>query len=160
MHQKGWIARRGADFWTALVLMIFSGAVIHEALVLDVGTPANPGSGFMIFGTAVVLGVMASVQWAKSILTRDQTTGGPREKVHLGRIAAVITANVLYIALLDRVGYLVSTFLLLGFLLQITEGKGRRVRVAAGAAATSIATYLIFAKLLQLNLPRGLISFF
>ncbi len=160
MRQKGWTARRGADFWTALVLIIFSGAVIREALDLDVGTPANPGSGFMIFGTAAVLGVMASVQWVKSLRTGDHPAGEPREKVHLGRIAAVITANALYIALLDRVGYLASTFVLLYFLLQVQEGRGRRIRAAAGAAATSVATYLIFAKLLQLNLPKGLIPFF
>lgn len=159
MHRKGWIARRGADFWTALVLMVFSGAVIREALNLDVGTPANPGSGFMIFGTAAVLGVMASVQWAKSFLTHDRETGEPQEKVHFLRIVSVIAANAIYIVALDRVGYIISTFILLCFLLQVYE-KGKWVWAVAGAAATSVLTYLIFAKLLQLNLPKGLIFFF
>lgn len=159
MRRKGWIARKGADFWTALVLMIFSGAVIREALDLDVGTAANPGSGFMIFGTAVVLGVMASVQCVKSLRTKDQKTGEPPEKIHLWRIVSVIAANAIYIIVLDRVGYLLSTFLLLCFLLQIYE-KGRWTWTVGGAAATSALTYLIFAKLLQLNLPKGLITFF
>ena len=75
MLRRGWMARKGADFWTALVLMIFSGTVIRGALNLDVGTPANPGSGFMIFGTAVVLGVMACVQCAKSLRTRIKRRG-------------------------------------------------------------------------------------
>lgn len=159
MRRKGWIARKGVDFWTALVLMIFSGAVIREALNLDVGTAANPGSGFMIFGAAGVLGVMASVQFAKSLRTRDQKTGEPPEKIHLWRIVSVIAANALYIAVLDWVGYIISTFILLCFLLQIYE-KGRWTWAAGGAAATSLLTYLIFAKLLQLNLPKGLITFF
>jgi putative tricarboxylic transport membrane protein len=158
MRRKGWIAQRGADFWTALILMIFSGAVIREALNLDVGTAKNPGSGFMIFGTAAVLGVMASVQFAKSLRTRDEKTGEPPEKIHLWRIVSVIAANAIYIAVLDWVGYIPSTFILLCFLLQVYE-KGRWVWAVAGAAATSILTYLIFAKLLQLNLPKGLIPF-
>jgi len=158
MLRQGWIARKGADFWTALALMIFSGAVIREALNLDVGTPANPGSGFMIFGTAVILGVMASVQFAKSLLIPDQKTGEPREKIHLWRIVSVIAANAIYIAVLDWVGYILSTFILLCFLLQAYE-KGRWVWAVADAAATSALSYLIFSKVLQLNLPKGLIPF-
>lgn len=159
MHRKSWIARRGADFWTALVLVIFSGAVVREALNLDVGTPANPGSGFMVFGTAVVLGAMALAQFSKSLRMQDQERGELRDKIHLWRIISVIAANVVYIIALDRIGYLLSTFFLLCFLLQVHE-KGRWVWAVAGAAATSGLTYLIFAKLLQLNLPKGLISFF
>ena len=156
---KGWIARKGTDFWTALVLIVFSGTVIREALDLDVGTPANPGSGFMIFGTAAVLGLMASAQFIKSLFPKDQQEEEPREKIKLWRIVSVIAANAIYIAVLDRAGYILSTFILLCFLLQVYE-KGKWVWAVAGAAATSVLTYLIFAKLLQLNLPKGLITFF
>jgi putative tricarboxylic transport membrane protein len=158
MHRKGWIARKGADFWTAIALMIFSGAVIREALEFDVGTPANPGSGFMVFGTAVVLGAMALAQFAKSLRTPDQETDGPQEKIHLWRIVSVIMANAIYIAVLERVGYIISTFILLCFLLQVYE-KGRWAWAVGGAAAASVLSYLTFAKLLQLNLPKGLIPF-
>ncbi|MEI7670527.1 MAG: tripartite tricarboxylate transporter TctB family protein [Deltaproteobacteria bacterium] len=156
---KGWIARKGTDFWTALVVMVFSGAVIREALDLDLGTPANPGSGFMIFGAAAVLGLMASAQCVKALFSKDQKEEEPREKIKIWRIVSVIAANAIYIAVLDRAGYILSTFILLCFLLQVYE-KGKWVWAVAGAAATSVLTYLIFAKLLQLNLPQGLITFF
>ena len=156
---KGWIANKGSDLWAGLFLMIFSGAVINEALNLDVGTPAKPGSGFMIFGTAVVLGVLALLQFFKSLLSRDQNMGQETEKIHLWRIVAVIGANVLYIVLLEQAGYLVCTFLLLCFLFQAYE-KGKWASAIGGAAATSLLTYVIFSRLLQLNLPKGLIPFF
>jgi putative tricarboxylic transport membrane protein len=156
---KGWIANKGADLWTGLFLMVFSGTVINEAFNLDVGTPARPGSGFMIFGTAVVLGVLALLQFLKSLLSRDQHTGQETEKIHLWRIVAVIGANILYIVLLEPVGYLLCTFLLLCFLFQAYE-KGKWASATGGAAATSLLTYVIFSRLLQLNLPRGLIPFF
>src|SRR5512140_1733216 len=98
-----WMRKKGADLWTGLFLMIFSGAVIHEALDLEVGTPANPGSGFMIFGAAVVLGVLALLQFIKTLLGRTQTEEAS-DKVHLWRIIAVVGANVLYIVLLEPVG--------------------------------------------------------
>lgn len=154
-----WLVKRGADLWTGLFLTVFSGAVIVEALDLEVGTPASPGSGFMIFGTAVVLGVLALIQVIKALLSRRQEEEAASEKIRLWRVVAVIGANVLYIALLEPVGYLLCTFLLLTFLLQVYE-KGKWIWAMGGAAATSLVTYLLFSKLLQLSLPKGLIPFF
>jgi len=65
-NAKGWVAKQNADLWTCLFLMIFSGAVISEAIQLEIGTPQSPGSGFMIFGAAGVLGLLALRQFIKS----------------------------------------------------------------------------------------------
>lgn len=153
-----WLVKKGADLWTGLFLMIFSGAVIVEALDLELGTPTNPGSGFMIFGVAVVLGVFALIQVLATLRSRSREKEAAPEKVHWWRVAAVIGANVLYILLLEPVGYLLCTFLLMTFLLQIYE-KGKWLWAVGGAAATSLVTYGFFSKLLQLNLPKGLIPF-
>jgi putative tricarboxylic transport membrane protein len=152
-----WLVKKGTDLWTGLFLMIFSGAVIREALDLEVGTPTNPGSGFMIFGTAVVLGVLALLQFLKALVSRAQADRAP-EEIHRWRIVAVIGANILYIVLLEPVGFLLCTFLLLSFLFQVYE-KGEWAWAIGGAAATSLLTYAIFSRLLQLNLPKGLIPF-
>ena len=71
----------------------------------------------------------------------------------------MIGANILYIVALEPVGYLLCTFLLLGFLFQVNE-KGKWVSTLGGAAVTSFLTYVVFSRLLQLNLPKGLIPFF
>jgi putative tricarboxylic transport membrane protein len=158
MGMKGWIANKDTDLWTGLFLMVFSGAVINEALNLEVGTPARPGSGFMIFGAASVLAVLALLQFLKSLLSQKQS-GQETEKIHLWRIIGVIGANILYIVILEPVGYLLCTFLLMCFLFQVYE-KGKWASSVGGAAATSLSTYVIFSRLLQLNLPKGLIPFF
>jgi putative tricarboxylic transport membrane protein len=150
--------KKDANVWVSLFLMILCAAVISESLELDVGTPNSPGSGFMIFGAAALLGLLALHQFVKSLRShKPKAEAG--EKVHWGRIAAVILANVLYVCLFRPVGYLVCTFLLLSFLFQILE-RGRWISRLAGAALTSFFTYLVFARLLQLNLPKGLIPFF
>jgi putative tricarboxylic transport membrane protein len=155
---KKWLAQTGIDLWTGLFLMVFSGAVINEALNLELGTPQNPGSGFMIFGAAVVLGILALLQFFRSLLVRERLERD-REPVHLWRIIAVIGANILYIAMLERIGYLLCTFLLLCFLFQVYK-KGRWALAVGGAAATSFLTYAVFSRLLQLNLPKGALPFF
>jgi putative tricarboxylic transport membrane protein len=155
----GWMAKKGADLWTGLFLIIFSGLVINEAFDLEIGTPRNPGSGFMIFGAATFLGILAIHQFIKSLLSLENKTGQAPEKIHTWRIVAVIAANILYIAILEPAGYLLCTFLLLCFLLQVYE-KGKWVWAVGGAALTSFVSYALFSRLLQLNLPKGLITFF
>jgi len=156
---KGRFAKRDANLWTSLFMMIFSGAVIGEAFQLEIGTPKNPGSGFMIFGTAGVLGLLALHQFIKSFLSPEAQAEPASEKIHRGRIVSVIGANIIYIFLLQPAGFLLSTFLLLCFLFQVRQ-KGRWVSTVGGAALTSFLSYLIFSRILKLNLPRGLMPFF
>jgi putative tricarboxylic transport membrane protein len=158
-NAKEWIAKKDANLWTGLFLMIFSGAVISEAIQLEIGTPKSPGSGFMIFGAASVLGLLALRQFIKSLHSHGREVKRTSEEIHWKRIISVILANIIYIFILQPVGYLLCTFLLLCFLFQIHE-KGRWVSAVGGAALTSFLSYLIFSRMLQLHLPRGLIPFF
>jgi len=157
MKERG--LRRDGNLWTSLFLMVFSGALISGAFDLEIGTPHNPGSGFMIFGTAGVLGILALHLFVKSLLSRERKAEKDPEPIHRGRIVSVIAANIIYILILQPLGYLLSTFLLMGFLFQV-HGKGRWLSSVWGSALTSVVSYLVFSKMLQLNLPRGLIPFF
>ena len=153
-NARGWVAKQDADLWTGLFLMIFSGAVISEAIQLEIGTPQSPGSGFMIFGAAGVLGLLALRQVIKSLRLVGRRAGETSKEIHWKRIVAVILANIIYIFLLQPVGYLLCTFLLLCLLFQIHE-KGRWASAVGGAALTSFLSYLVFSRMLQLHLPRG-----
>lgn len=157
MKERG--LRKDSNLWTSLFLMVFSGAVISGAFDLEVGTPHNPGSGFMILGTAGVLGILALHLFIKSLLSRGPRAEKASEPIHRGRIVSVISANIIYILILQPLGYLLSTFFLMGFLFQVHE-KGKWLSSLWGAALTSVVSYLVFSKMLQLNLPRGLIPFF
>ena len=150
--------KKNADFWTGLLLMLFSGAVINEAFNLEVGTPRHPGSGFMILGAGAVLGILALLQFLKSLLSRQRPEQAP-ERIYPWRIILVFAANTIYIAALESMGYLLCTFLLLCFLFQVYE-KRKWGSIMGGAATLSLLTYVVFSRLLQLNLPKGLIRFF
>ena len=156
---KGWISKKDADLWTGLFLMVLSGAIIREAIDLEVGIPNNPGSGFMIFGASAVLGLLALHQFIKSLRSFKHKQEAAAEEIHWGRIVAVVAANTLYIFLLQPLGYLVCTFLFLSFCFQVLE-RGRWLPRVLGSALTAFLTYLLFARLLQLNLPKGVVPFF
>ena len=152
---KGWIAEKDANLWTGLFLMILSGALINEAFELEVGTPRNPGSGFMILGASGLLGLLALHQFVKSLRPHKQESGTVAEKAHWGRILAVIGANLFYILLLQPVGYLICTFFLLFFLFQVLE-RGRWIPRVIGSALTSVLTYLFFARLVAAQPSEGI----
>ena len=156
---KAWLRRIGADFWSSLFLLLLSGAVINEAFNLELGTPRNPGSGFMIFGAAAALGLFAMRQFVVSLLAVGRPKASATDPIHWGRIVCVVLAVLSYILLLEPVGYLLCTFFLLAFLFQILE-PGHWVARAFGAALTSLLSYTVFAKAMQLSLPKGLITFF
>ena len=156
---KGWLARRDANVWVSLFLMILAAAVASEAYRLEIGTPTEPGSGFMIFGASVLLGLLSLHLFIKSLGSGEDPSKKTSEKMHRRRIVWVVAANVIYIYLLHPVGYLICTFLLLCFVFQIIE-RGRWASTVGGAALASVGTYGVFAKLLQLNLPRGWLPFF
>ena len=154
-----WLKRAGADFWSSLFLLLLSGAVINEAFNLELGTPRNPGSGFMVFGAAAALGLFALRQFIASLLSLGHPKESTTDPIHRGRIVCVVLAVLVYILLLEPVGFLLCTFLLLAFLFQILE-PGHWVTRTIGAALTSFLSYAIFAKAMQLSLPKGLITFF
>jgi putative tricarboxylic transport membrane protein len=156
---KAWLRRTGADFWSSLFLLLLSGAVINEAFNLELGTPRNPGSGFMIFGAAAALGLFALRQFIVSLLSLAHPKESAADPIHWGRIVCVVLAVLAYILLLEPVGYLLCTFLLLTFLFEILE-PGHWVTRTIGAGLTSVLTYAVFAKALKLGLPKGLITFF
>jgi len=156
---KSWLRRTRADFWANLPLILLSGAVIHEAFNLELGTPRNPGSGFMIFGAAAALGLFALRQFVAAVFSPAIPRNTAETPIHWGRIVSVILAVLAYILLLEPVGYLLCTFLLLSFLFQVLE-TGQWVTRTIGAGLTSVVTYAVFAKALKLSLPKGLITFF
>lgn len=81
-------------------------------------------------------GVFKNVNWAKKI--------------------CVIVPLIVYATICEKMGFLVSTFLLIGFLPFSIEAKKWYVVVGV-AFATSLLTYVFFALLLETRLPRGIL---
>jgi putative tricarboxylic transport membrane protein len=156
---KEWFLKKDANLWASVILVLFALSVSIEAYRLEIGTPSNPGSGFLIFGASTVLGILALHQLIKSIRDRERRIPEDVPRTYGRRVLAVLVILAVYIFLLAPVGYLICSFLLLCFLFRVLE-KGKWVYTLRDAFLTSVISYVIFALLLQLQLPKGLLTFF
>lgn len=130
------------------------------SITLGLGTPGDPQSGFLPFGTGILLVVLGCVQFAR--LRAEKGTGQHRTAVWTGatwrRPAAVVVALALYALFLPHLGYLIATA---AVMLSLFTLYNRRHAVLAfgGSIIISVLTYFVFHGLLRVQLPPGLIGF-
>ena len=145
-------AASSALFWVVLGILVCYGATR-----LGLGTVTEPGSGFIFFWSGVILVLLSLVALAES-LRGDNDATAEISAINWRKVALVILALVLYAFLLERLGFVLTTFLLLSFLLAFIEDKywGRSLGVAGAAALGSFA---IFELWLKIRLPHGIFGF-
>jgi len=149
-----------ADQWSGIALSILSAGMISAALRLPYGNLHNPGPGFFPLWLGVILGGM-------SIALFVQTTRGKEsertlkeileEDVRWGKVLLVLGALILYGFLMDTIGFLIVTFLLMIVLLKFIEPQPWKV-VIAWALGGSVGSYLIFEVWMKLRLPKGFLG--
>jgi hypothetical protein len=132
-------------------LAVFAAFVLWQSRALPLGSLANPGPAYMPMALATLL---LAAGLAIAILGRD-TPGVGSLGFGEWRHAVAIFGACAFAALgLERLGYRLTIFLALLFLLGVVERKRPVVGVvfAAGFAA---GTYFLFDTLLRVQLPRG-----
>jgi hypothetical protein len=143
----------GGLFWLA-----FSIFVAVHALELGLGTIIKPGPGAIFFWSSVGLGALSVALIMKSAFRKGETT--PLRDMWKGlkwRYAVlVIGLLVFYGLVLDKVGFVLSTFLLMSGLFAI--GKIRFWVAIISGMATTIASLVLFRYLLEVQLPGGILG--
>lgn len=130
--------------------------LVYEALQLPFGSLSRPGPGFY---PAVLAVLLAGVSAA--ILFHSLKPGASRLLVGFGarttHIAITAAAILVYGLLLEAIGFLLCTFVLVLALL-VAFGKVPWLRSLVIAAAGTIAVYLAFTNL-GIPLPKGVLAF-
>ena len=128
------------------------GAVIG-AIRLQVGSPTEPQPGFFPFLGGISLIVLSSIIFLKG------RTGQSQKKVvfgDVGRPALLLLVMIMLVGVLDRLGYVIGTFIASGLILRILNVKSWRVLLLT-SLCLSIGTYILFDKLLGIELPVGIL---
>ena len=110
-----------------------------------------------LMGLGGVILIVGSVRSSGGIPLFTIAEWARRPRNHL-ILAAVVASIAFYIVASAWLGFLVSGFLMLGGLLAVTRGTSRLLSSAIIAAAVTIVIYLIFARLLRVPLPMGVIE--
>jgi len=143
---------------TSLVLMAVACLALLEAVQLPFGTPRVPQSGFWPTILAILLAFFSLIQFGKTIGKKARgATPFWAETSGWQRILWVVGSLVAFAFLFEPLGYLLSVFLMIGFLLWIIEPR-KWWRLILVALLISVLSYLMFGILLKTPLPSGILN--
>ncbi|MDB5510632.1 MAG: hypothetical protein JWR08_115 [Enterovirga sp.] len=137
-------------FWLLLGL-----GVVALSLRMPVLGPSGPGGGFLplILGGLLTASSLTLLLQPVRTVSPDADTEWP-DRGGLRRIGAVVAALVAFPILMPSLGFLLTSLAVMLCLLPAIARRHWLANVALSVAASG-GIYLVFARLLGLNLPRG-----
>jgi len=140
------------------VWLVLGLAVCIEAWRLTVGDFTRPGPGFLPFWAGALLALLSLISLIQTMAEKPDEEPSVWAGVNIAKLGLVMLALLLYVVLLDTLGFLVCTFLLLLFLFRVVEPY--RWYIVLLASALSLASvYILFVRLLEVRLPSGVLGF-
>jgi putative tricarboxylic transport membrane protein len=143
--------------WMSIGLSIIIGSVSS----LEIGTASEPGPALFPLLAGVLISFLSLVILLKAAFAKTSEKWSPRELwegLNWPKIFYTIGALLIYAIMLERVGFLLMTLLLFIFLFIKIEPQKWKLAIGLSILA-SVGSYLIFDRLLQAQLPRGLLGF-
>ena len=150
---------RRANITVALVFVGVSIILLFAAGRFNFGTLRVPQTGFFPRTLAILLLLLSLVLLVQALRHKAVEQGGVKiANEGWIRIASTLAIMIGFALVLERLGFLLSTFLLMVFLLRAIEAP-RWPKVFAVASATAFASYGLFGWLLGVPLPAGILGF-
>ena len=154
----------GREKWSSLFWLGVGTFICIGSLRLSLGQFRNPGPGFLSFFAGLVITGLALMVHLRSRKRRPGTTKEKSEPIWSDpkkgmKIAMTVVALLVYAVVMNYLGFLISTFLFLAFILKTIEPQRWSVTLI-GSLVASAAFYVIFEIGLQSQLPKGLIQIF
>jgi putative tricarboxylic transport membrane protein len=120
------------------------------------GSLHKPGSGFISFWSGIILGILTLIMLIQDIwFNKANRAEEKKEKTHWEAVILALAGLFICILIFERLGFIISTTLFVGFLFKAIEKKGWFVTILASLLMT-LASYYIFRVLLQAELPKGI----
>jgi len=141
-------------FWIGLSLF-----VLTFSFKLGLGNLRDPGPGFMPFLLGVVLFIICCFLLLKLLLKvykRSEIVKEDHGHIYFWRIGLVLVSLYAYALLLETMGYLIATFILLSILFR-SAGSKKWVVLLVSSAVTVLITFFAFTYL-GLRFPMGILK--
>ncbi len=147
---------RRYDQISSIFLLISFAFVLVGSLRLPVGTFKNPGSGLFLLLTGILTIILSGALLIRSFL---QSPSERKEsfwwrEIRWYKIVGTVLALLAYALILEWLGFLFVTFLLMFFLLKSIGSQTLKLSLGMTILIT-LSAYLLFKVLLKVQLPIG-----
>jgi putative tricarboxylic transport membrane protein len=146
--------KNSSDVVGSLFLFLLGIGAIGGAIQLHVGTPTEPQPGFFPLLAGISLVVLSTIIFLKAWFGHRQKEEAFGE---VRRPALLLGVMIVLVAVLDRLGYVIGTFIASGLILRILNVKSWWVLLLT-SFCLSIGTYILFDRLLGIELPVGILA--
>lgn len=139
------------DRYASIVFLLIGVLFIVESRKISASSyGSNVGPDIFPIGLGILLVLLSIKLFVETAKMKKEDTKG--EKPDYKRFLIIFGAAVLYVVLLEPLGYVITTFLFLVVGFQVLE-KGGWLKTIAIAAAFSFGVYYLFVMVLQGSLP-------
>lgn len=152
---------RRADIIGSLITILFGIFAITQAAQIEYWWKFGPGPGFLPIWASIFLvfgGCLLLIQSLRKPRSSRTNRKDPQQFRRLLNIAAVAALMVLTAVAIIYLGFSISIFLFMALMVGVL-GKYRWHVTLSTAVCVSLAFYLLFAKWLQVPLPKGILGF-
>lgn len=149
--------RLRADTVTSLLALAVSAFILFQGRELGLGRPNDPGSGFILFWTGAIMTALSAVVLGQSLMPAEREApglGAPFAGLRWGKVLYVVVLMALYAAVIETLGFVVSTLALLLVLFKTVDPQSWRVSIL-GSALTTLGAWAVFVAWLGTQLPVG-----
>jgi putative tricarboxylic transport membrane protein len=146
--------KNAGDAVGSLFLFLLGIGAVFGAIRLKVGSPTEPQPGFFPFLGGLSLIVLSTIIFFKGRMGESQKKVAFGE---VGRPALLLVVMIGLVAVLGSVGYVIGTFIASGLILRILNVKSWWTLILT-SLCLSIGTYVLFDKLLGIDLPVGVLA--
>ena len=144
-----------SELWGGLIGLALGIFVIRSGIKLKLGTINDPGSGYVLFYTGMLMCV-----FAVTIIAAALTEGGPTfasrwEDTRWTKPLLIIACLTAFSFALDQVGFLLSAIPLMLLLLRVIDPVRWTLAIPI-AVLTPLGVWWVLKRLLLIQLPSGI----
>lgn len=141
-------------FW-----LLFGTLTCVESYRLKIGKINQPGPGLFPFGSGLVMIILSLIGLFMTI-TRKEEKGEiiSQDKIRWWNIVIIIAAISAYAFSLEKVGFLINTFLFITILLKVVEPQSWKKSILGGLI-TALAANVVFNVIFRVQIPSGILGF-
>jgi putative tricarboxylic transport membrane protein len=144
-----------SELWGGLIGLALGVFVIWSGLKLKLGTINDPGSGYVLFYTGVLMCVFATTIIVAAITEGGPTFGSRWEGTRWTKPLVVIGCLVAFAFALDRFGFLLSAIPLMLLLLRVIDPVRWTLAIPL-AVLTPLGVWWVLKRVLLIQLPSGI----